>query len=81
MTVSELIKLLEKEDSDTTVMFAYPYGDHWDSIAAEEVNKVYEHTVRGNSYPCDNKVIVDNDGINGDDEDIFNAIVLSNYNL
>ena len=45
MTVQELINLLQWQDPDAEVHFAYNYGDHWRTEVAPKVGRVDEGAV------------------------------------
>jgi len=47
MTVGQMIAILEEFDEETPVVFAYNYGDHWDTKVVECVVEIDEH---GTSY-------------------------------
>ena len=65
MTVQELINLLQWQDPDAEVHFAYNYGDHWRTEVAPNVSNVREGVVEYSEYHRMDK-IADEDY---DDED------------
>ena len=65
MTVQELINLLQWQDPDAEVHFAYNYGDHWRTEVAPNVSNVREGVVEYSDYHRMDK-IADEDY---DDED------------
>ena len=65
MTVQELINLLQWQDPDAEVHFAYNYGDHWRTEVAPKVSRVDEGVVEYSEYHRMDK-IADEDY---DDED------------
>ena len=50
MTVQELINLLQWQDPDAEVHFAYNYGDHWRTEVAPNVSNVREGVVEYSDY-------------------------------
>jgi len=50
MKVKELIELLQCEDEDAEVHFAYNYGDYWRTTVAPKVRKVEESYVKFSDY-------------------------------
>lgn len=60
MKVHELIDLLQSEDPDAEVHFAYDYGDHAHSRVAPKVRRVEEEYVVDSAYHR-MPVVVDDD--------------------
>ena len=61
MKVSELIELLQMEDSEAEVHFSYNYGDHWRTQVAPEVRDVQVGYVKFSDYHSMDKLVGDDD--------------------
>ena len=61
MKVSQLIAMLEGEDQDADVHFAYGYGDHWRTEVAPKVTNVTVGVVEYSDYHRMDKLVTDED--------------------
>jgi hypothetical protein len=61
MKVSQLIAMLEGENQDADVHFAYNYGDHWRTEVAPKVSQVFEGVVEFSEYHRMDKMVTDED--------------------
>lgn len=58
MKVSELITLLQQQDQNADVHFAYDYGDRWHTTVAPAVQQVEAQHVEYSDYHSMHKIAV-----------------------
>lgn len=75
MNARDLIELLQQEDPDTEVHFAYDYGDRSHTMVAPTVTEVNVSTVKHSAYH-EMDALVDEDDDEGSEE-VRRVIVLS----
>ena len=61
MTVQELIKLLQWQDPNAEVHYAYCYGDHWRTEVAPRVSNVSDGVVEYSDYHQMDKLVEEYD--------------------
>ena len=81
MTVQELIKLLQWQDPNAEVHYAYCYGDHWRTEVAPRVSNVSDGVVEYSDYHRMDKLVTDEDQCYDEDtgdykEDVRKVVVL-----
>jgi hypothetical protein len=62
MNVKQLIELLQEQDPEAQVHYAYPSGDHWRTTVCPEVTDVEEGHVKHSDYHRDT-VLVDEEKV------------------
>jgi hypothetical protein len=72
MKVSELIALLQQQDGDADVHYAYGAGDYWRTQLCPTVSRVYEGSVAQSDYHRMDKLIEDDI----DDAEIRTVVVI-----
>jgi hypothetical protein len=82
MKVAQLIAMLEGEDQDADVHFAYNYGDHWRTEVAPKVSNVTVGIVEFSDYHRMDKLVTDEDEVYDEDtgdykEDVRKVVVLA----
>ena len=82
MKVSQLIAMLEGEDQDADVHFAYNYGDHWRTEVAPKVSNVTVGIVEFSDYHRMDKLVTDEDEVYDEEtgdykEDVRKVVVLA----
>lgn len=77
MTVKELIEELECFDKDKEIVIAFPSGDYWGTVCANDVESVEEGEIIWSEYHHTNKLIVDYDESLEGSDDVKSVIVLS----
>lgn len=75
MLVSELIELLQAENPNAEVHFAYNYGDHWNTEVAPEVTDVSTGKVEHSEYHSMPKTL-DEDSIEEEGDDVNPDVVI-----
>jgi ABC-type metal ion transport system substrate-binding protein len=81
MKVAQLIAMLEGEDQDAEVHFAYNYGDHWRTEVAPAVSNVTVGIVEFSDYHRMDKLVDDEDCYDEETgdyrEDVRKVVVLA----
>ena len=82
MKVSQLIAMLEGEDQDADVHFAYNYGDHWRTEVAPKVSNVTVGIVEFSDYHRMDKLVTDEDEVYDEEtgdykQDVRKVVVLA----
>jgi len=72
ITVAALIEMLQEQDQNLPVVFAYDYGDHWHTKVAGTISQADVQNVRYSDYHRMNKIC---DGEEGEEAGI-EAVVL-----
>jgi hypothetical protein len=75
MKVAQLIAMLEGEDQDADVHFAYCYGDHWRTEVAPRVSNVSVGIVEFSDYHRMDKLVTDEDECYDEDTGDYKADV------